>query len=258
MMSDAALAVLRIAKDSFNSGTSTKNKTKVTYELDFRDPRTDDVLSTLHFTLSNPISEDKADKIVEQMYPLISSELGNRTAASIGSQLLAQQGIVKKIREDVDSSFEASIDLGLSNSKDVSGGVGVAGAVRTAAGRFSTQKNIKASLELLMKENLLRTMTGPSAGKGHNTPLRNRTGRFVNSTEVEAILVPEEPNNNISIYYKYMVYPYQVFDPNHTQSPDMGLASRMRNPQKLIGDALKGAARTLLNKKYRATIRQVM
>jgi hypothetical protein len=256
MMSDAALAVLRIAKDSFNSGTSSKNKTKVTYELDFRNPRTNDVLSTLQFTLSNPISNEKADKIIEQMYPLIASELGNRTAANIGAQLLAKQGIVKKIREDVDSSFEASIDTGISDSDALA--AGVAGSVRTAAGRFSTQKNIKASLELLMKENLLRTMTGPSAGRGLNTPLRNRSGRFVNSTEIEAVLVPEEPNNNISIYYKYMVYPYQVFDPNNTQSPEMGLASRMRNPQKLIGDAIKGAARTLLNKKYRATIKQVM
>jgi hypothetical protein len=262
MMSDAALAVLQVAKEAFNTGTSSKNKIKVTYELDFRDPRTDAVLSTLQFKLSNPISDEKANKIIDEMYPLIASELGNRTAANIGAKLLEKQGIVKKIREDIDSSFEASIDTGMGNignSNDLLSGVaGAAGLVRTASGRLSSQMNIKASLELLMKENLLNTMTSPSAGRGINTPLRNRTGRFVNSTEIESVLVPEEPNNNISIYYKYMVYPYQVFDPNNTQSPEMGLSSRMRNPQKLIGDAIKGAARTLLNKKYRATIKQVM
>jgi hypothetical protein len=109
-----------------------------------------------------------------------------------------------------------------------------------------------------MKENMLEVMTGSSAGTGKDSPLKNRTGRFVSSAAVDSIVVPEKPNRPMSIYYRYMVYPYQVFDPKHTQSPQKGLASYMRNPQRIIGEALVSAARTLLGRQYKVVIRQVM
>ncbi len=252
MLSDAAQDILKIAEDAFD-GDKAGPKTKVTYEMDFRDPRSGDVISTLQFKLGKPISEDKADKIINEMFPLISNVLEDRVAATVAANLMVQQGIVKRLREDVDSTFEATF---IDEPTDVAA-AGATGAVRNAAGRFTSQVNLKASLELLMKENMLRTMTSPVAGSGPGSPLKYRTGRLLSSAEVATVTVPEDTSGTLSIYYRYMVYPYQVFDPKNTRSPDTGLASYMRNPQKLIGDALQGAARKLLSKRYKVIIRQV-
>jgi hypothetical protein len=254
MLSEAAQAVLRIAKEAFDDDSGNGTKQQVLYEMDFRDPRNGNVMSTLQFKLGKPISEEQADKIIDEMFPLISTVLGEKLVANVGANLLAKQGIVtKKIREDIDSSFEATF---ISEPTD-SAEEGSKGAVRTAAGRFTSLVNLKASLELLMKENMLKTMTSPLAGTGTNSPLKYRTGRLLNSSEVVSVALPTSPNGAMSIYYKYMVYPYQVFDPNNTESPHMGLASRMRNPQKLIGDALQSAARRLLSSRYKVIIRQI-
>lgn len=254
MLSDAAKEVLEIAREAFTDGAGSKHK--IVYEMDFTNTRPDsnnEVLSTIQFTLDSPISDTRADEIISEMYPLISEVLGNRLAATVAANLVVKQGISKKLSEKSGATMEVTF---LDEPSDFAK-LGSAAAVHTAAGRFSSQLNMKASLELLMKENLLKTMTGASAGTGINSPLKNRTGRFVNSASVDSIHVPDKASKHISIYYRYMVYPYQVFDPKNTRSPHMGLASKMRNPQNLIGDALAGAARRLLSSKYKVTIRQV-
>lgn len=252
MLSDAASEILKIAEAAFDDeGGGTK--TRVLYEMDFKDPKTSEIISTLQFKLGKPISEDKANEIIDEMFPLISTVLGDRLTARVAAELVSKQGVVKRIREKVDSSFDVEfIDIPVDNAKE-----GATGAVRNAAGRFTSQVNLKASLELLMKENMLQTMTSPAAGTGKDSPLKYRTGRLLKSASVASISVPKDPKGAMSIYYRYMVYPYQVFDPKNTQSPHRGLASHMRNPQKLIGDALHEAAKKLLSKRYKVVIRQV-
>ena len=249
MLSTEALDILEVAKQAFDKDEGPT--TKVDYELDFENPRDGEILSTLRFKLGKPITQEKADQIVEEMFPLLSSTLGLEAAAQIAARLVEKQGIRSK-KEKLKSTFNAEfLDTPLNNVAEER-----AGAARSASGRFVSQMNLKASLELLMKENMLATMTSPSAGTGPESALKYRTGRLLNSANIVSVSVPESVDGTMSIYYRYMVYPYQVFDPKNTQSPDNGLASNMRNPQKLIGDALASAARRLLSKRYKFIIRQ--
>lgn len=254
MLSDSGKAILRAASDAFDEGSG--KKLGIEYDLDFHDKITGDVVSTIRFKLKEPISGVQAEESLSKLFPKLATILEEDLAAKIGDALVRNMGIkegVAKLSRDTESKFDVEVVDDIAEEVPSAAGT----AARTSGGRFTSTQNLKAALELLMKENMLSTMTSPSAGTGRDTPLRNRTGRFIKSSSVASVIVPDNDAKPMSIYYKYMVYPYQVFDPVHTQSPQKGLASRMRNPQKIIGDALVSAARKLLGTRYKLKIRQV-
>ena len=184
--------------------------------------------------------------------------LGGSGSDLIASTLLARQGFSK---EDIKlSTKNGVIDVDFNEEISDIADSGVNVGIQPKKGRLVSQLTMRNLLETVMKENMLSAMTAPSAGKGRDTTLRNRTGRFINTTNLDKLTVRNNgagEKQTLSLYYKYMVYPYQVFDPLHTQSPQMNLASRARNPQRIIHTALAKAAKTLLGDRYTISIRQV-
>ena len=249
--------IVGIARGLFeDEGGADKNT--VSYKAEFRDNRSDETVMTLTYKLKKPITEEELNKDFKSLFSRISRELGGSGADVIASTLLARQGFT---REDIQlSTQQGVIDVAFNDeiSDEAENGVNV--GIQPKKGRLVSQLTMRNLLETVMKENMLAAMTVPSAGTGRNSILRNRTGRFITSSNVDALTVINNGTGNkqtLSLYYKYMVYPYQVFDPVHTQSPQMGLASRARNPQRIIHTALAKAAKTLLGDRYYISIRQV-
>lgn len=95
-------------------------------------------------------------------------------------------------------------------------------------------------------------------GKGGR--LENQTGRLVRSAMVEPQIV--NVDNNISLQFRYMFAPYEVFDPDADIVTDGGvmkkrLATNARNPRKLFAEALYEAAKEVLYRGYNIKVSQV-
>lgn len=74
---------------------------------------------------------------------------------------------------------------------------------------------------------------------GKNGRLVNRTGRLAHSGVITNI--SQQKPGTVSIYFKYMLYPYEVFEPGGK----MGTANR--SPSQLFTDATNNALRDILN-----------
>lgn len=236
-----------------------KGRNQISYTAEFTDTRSNDsALMTFTYTLKKPISEKELNEDFENYFSQLQSNLGAQGGDALASIILKRQGFTK---EDIRLSSEKGIlDVAFNEEIENEATPGVNVGVQPERGRLLSQTNLKNLLEQVMKENLMSTMTSPLAGQGRNSPLKNRTGRFISSTHVDYLTVINNSRGDkqtLSLYYKYMIYPYQVFDPVHTKSPDMGLASQARNPQRLIHDALAKAAKTLVGERYHIKISQV-
>lgn len=117
--------------------------------------------------------------------------------------------------------------------------------IRTTSGKFTNATNLRSLLQILVKKYILEDMTRTSA------PLKYRTGRFANTVELKTPALSPKATQ-VSLFYTYMVEPYSVFDPRFGNK----LASRGRNPQRIIGEALEKAAKDIIHAKYRVVIRQ--
>ena len=254
-MSSLSASALALTGALFEE-TSLGAKNKVTYEVNIADTRDSTTVTSMTFKLNNPITEADLVSASDNLFKKVSSELAANAATLLGSSLIYKHGLSDEVVQKP-PKIKGIVDIRLGAPEDAVTGLTV--AARTVKGRLISQNNLQNMLELLMKENMLMEMTTGNAGGGLNTPLRNRTGRFVTSAQVDRISISNEPGSKVqsmSIYYRYMIYPYQVFDPHNTKSPQMGLASSARNPQRIIGNALARAARTLLGSNYKLSIRQ--
>lgn len=251
--------IIKVAKGLFEDpdGNTTN---KITYIVEFEDTRNNasSRVAQVKFTLKEPMDADEIDERMKTVLPLIAKELENDVAAYVGTKILTKQGYTA--RHISASSKRSIIDVKIYSdiAEAVEDGVNV--GVQPTKGRLLSRKNLRAALEFIMKENMLKIMTSGFAGTGRNSPLKHRTGRFVNTSQVADVVItnPAAKRPNASIYYKYMIYPYQVFDPAHTKSPQKNLASNARNPQKIIGESLARAAKTLLGDRYNISVRQVL
>lgn len=263
-LSETGNLIVQLAKGLFEDPEG-KDRNQIRYKVDFKDTRSSNSASMqITYTLKKPITEEELDADFDRMFKKIAAETGNVGADIIGSVLFSRAGFTK---EDIKLSSKQGITTVKFDSTSDIAAEETAGAnvgVQLVKGRFVSRGTLRDMLELLMRENMLSTMTKPSAGTGRNTPLRNRTGRFLSSAEVSSVNVINQrvagkvQSQKLSLYYKYMIYPYQVFDPVNTQSPQKNLASRARNPQKIIGDALARAAKTLVGNRYSISIQQVI
>ncbi|BAV81299.1 hypothetical protein [Vibrio phage VCPH] len=250
--------IVNVAKGLFEDPDG-NSRNKIDYIVEFEDTRRNHTsrVAQLRFTLKKPIDEDELDKQLENLFPRIAEVLENDAAAYVGTKILANQGFTR--RHISASSRRSIVDVAFFDdvSDEVTQGVNV--GVQPARGKLLSRLNLKAALELVMKENMLKIMTGPNAGM-RGGPLKNRTGRFINTSQVADAVITNAgaKRPNMSIYYRYMIYPYQVFDPKNTKSPQKNLASYARNPQRIIGESLAKAAKTILGDNYKLTIRQVL
>lgn len=81
--------------------------------------------------------------------------------------------------------------------------------LRDASGRFQGLTNIKRILDSHLHANILKNM--------HRPNLINRTGRFASSVKVNRVEWADNRQSQIAIFYTYMKYPYQTFEPGFRQ-----------------------------------------
>ena len=93
---------------------------------------------------------------------------------------------------------------------------------------------LKELIQAQLAERLLNNMQAPA--------LRNRTGRFRRSAQVENVIVG--PKGGTEVQYSYMKMPYQTFEPGYAQG------STDRDPRRLIGGTIREIATELTGKKF--------
>lgn len=255
-LSDAALALTRALYEDEGG----KKRGKVQYEVLVGDTRDDTTFVTLRFESKVPINEGELERSVARSLEKMTSELAADAATQIGNDMLEQYGftIAGPGQDVLKKRTTGSVNVSYDDTDGLEDGISA--GIQTARGKLISQKNLQFLLNLLMKEYMLKEMTSPRAGTGRNSPLRNRTGRFVTSAEVTNVRLSNLPSaggkQKLSLYYNYMIYPYQVFDPARSSRQDM--ASQARNPVRIIGEALAKAARDLVREQaYRIEVRKL-
>lgn len=220
-----------------------KKVDSATYDIIIQDRRIDPTISTTTFTFKKPLEEGsvREDEFVELARTLITNNL------DLVGNILFNLGISEKKPKNRASgkiNFTYDEEIASEDPKKV--------GIRLINGRFASITNVRGLLEIATKRYMLKAMN-PAGSSGI---LKNRTGRFINSTKLHDPRV-DNVNNNVSLYFTYMLYPYQVFDPYYIgRTKNTHLASEERNPRKIIGEALLKAARDLLSAKYKIKIAQ--
>lgn len=104
--------------------------------------------------------------------------------------------------------------------------------LRDRAGRAMSALSLTRLLNLTLYKYAQELM-------GRDGRLVNRTGRLAHSGVITS--VSQAAPGTVSIYFKYMLYPYEVFEPGGK----MGTANR--SPSQLFIDATNNALRDILN-----------
>ena len=125
--------------------------------------------------------------------------------------------------------------------------------IRLVNGRMISPFTLKNLLTIKMRE--IATSKMGSSGR-----LVYRTGRLIRSSFVEPQIV--NVDNTISLQFRYMFAPYEVFDPEADVVTDGGtmksrLASSARSPRRLFSESLKQAAEAVLYRGYTIKVSQV-
>lgn len=105
--------------------------------------------------------------------------------------------------------------------------------LRRRTGQFIKSADLQTLLNLTLYRYVQARMGSPR--------LNNRTGRLAHSGVVTSISNAEKPK--VSLYFKYMTYPYAVFEPE-SGNPR---GSEARSPKQLFKDALNDALGDILN-----------
>ncbi len=125
--------------------------------------------------------------------------------------------------------------------------------IRLINGRLVSPFTLKNLLTIKMREIAMSKM-------GKSGRLVYRTGRLIRSSFVEPQIV--NVDNTVSLQFRYMFAPYEVFDPEADVVTDGGkmkanLASNARSPRRLFTESLKQAAEAVLYRGYKLKISQV-
>jgi len=115
--------------------------------------------------------------------------------------------------------------------------------LRNQQGQFTSLINIQNLLNARINEQVAKNM-----GSGLRTDILNyRTGRFANSVKIDRVQMQRD--SVLGIFYSYMKYPYQTFEPGYKQG-----SPRSRDPRILISGSIRELATKLISSRLR-TIR---
>ena len=197
---------------------------------------------------TSPSARKSASKTVSrEMAKQLMTEFGKSYSATKGKTLDSLVGALTgatKVGRRRSSRTNISYALGGSD-EDFS--ENLTSMVETLGGKRRRTTTLRPIMEELMRDYVVKDMTRP------NAPLKFRSGRFANSTEITRMGVSGKgKKQTLSLFYTYMLSPYSVFDPSNSHP----LSSAGRNPQRIIGQALQNAARDMVSKRYNISIRQ--
>lgn len=216
-------------------------KQMVDYTITMSDNRIEQSVSKVTFKFNKPVSEES---VKESGFDILAENLVTDNLGIIDNILytLGLGGKPKNGRISGKVSINISEDLDVDTDNNL--------GVRLRNGRFISQTNLRSLLELATKKYVIKDMLSPNAG------LHYQTGRFANSVKILPVSVNNK-TNRLSLYFSYMLYPYQVFDPYYTnRTINTHLASDARNPRRIIGEALGKAARDIIYARYNISIGQ--
>ena len=249
-LGDLARQIVKEQLDIMSGGShSTKNT--VVYTAETMDNHKDGTIGKVSFRFTKPVSEDLLNVRTSSILKAVSSSLNLEGDVGVIDNLL--NSITGKKSKIGRKRSTGRVEVNFGGPSDADNGY--AGAISGASGRFVSNTNLRALLELVAKEYLVKDM------KKAGAPLKFRTGRFANSLRIKDVLLREgagAKNPDLNITYNYMLKPYSVFNP--AVSTYRGLSLRpfpgARNPQKLIGEAIAKAARDLIHSRYRIRVNQ--
>lgn len=181
--------------------------------------------------------------VLDNLIPLTKSgKLDMRYKVNKSLSIKARKEAVKKINKGLiknkkDSSKKTVQKMGAAGTirqiknkgKSSTGimGVGVAGGTTSPIA-------LKELIQAQLAERLLSNMQLPA--------LRNRTGRFRTSAQVQNVMVG--PRGGTEVQYTYMKNPYQTFEPGGA------MGSTDRDPRRLIGGTIREIAMELTGNKF--------
>lgn len=243
MPSDFFTAALE--KELSMSGITNKELVKTNYSVLLGSNRLDQTGTAISFVFAKEI--DFTKEVEEAFTSSILSILDTDDLGLIDSILdkmkLTETTLTKNRNRNGSGMFR------LGDSEQVESGPRV--GIQMANGKLEGMTKLRGLLKLLTIRYVTEEMRSPST-----SGLRYRTGRFATSVDLYPIKVnPFGKETTLSLYYTYMLYPYATFDPRVSTQPWL-LKGGARNPQKLIGEALLKAARSLIHSRYKLDIKQ--
>ncbi len=182
---------------------------------------------------------------------------GSPAAETQVVQLLSTQDFAEKllnvqgsnsIKEDIEESFKQLIQDGKkkprlpkhSKKPPINREVKTKSTkgLRDLRGKFYSPVSLLVLLNVRLHEQIKLNM-----GKGSAKSVLNyRSGRFAKSASVKTLVVDKA--GAVSVFYTYMKYPYQTFEPGYKQGQPLS-----RDPRLLIGRSIRQlAAQTITNK----------
>lgn len=126
--------------------------------------------------------------------------------------------------------------------------------IRMANGKMESAFSLKNLLTMKM-----RTIAKSNMGKGGR--LKYQSGRLINSAWAD-VPIFDAKTNTLSLNFRYMFAPYEVFDPKADVVTDGGmmksrLATNNRSPRRLFREALREAAKGIISAGYNLIVKQV-
>ena len=156
-------------------------------------------------------------------------------AVFMASSTLVDQILSKSANEDIETlTNQEYFRMNKKSTTSVGSDVNV---FRDKSGRIMSPGNVESALNLSLYRYAQEHM-------GVNGQLKWRTGRLAHSGTVTGVEVNRD-TRQVSIFYTYMLYPYEVFE---NQRATMGNGGR-RSPVRLFDDAIRSALDGLLAKK---------
>lgn len=260
-MSSLSTAALALTSKVF-SDPDGDTKTKAGYEVIISDKRDPENLVTLRFVAKTSLTPEEIEANITKTFTKVQDSLMAAASVATADSMLEKYGFNKGNAPKLGAKrASGSVSISYDKSGDGEDEPDVSAGIQLTTGRYASKSDLRFMLTNLMQEYMLQEMTSPSAGSGRNTPLRNRTGRFVSSANVSKVRLENIPSRRtkkqkLSLYFNYMIAPYSVFDP--TVSSYNNLSSAARNPRRILGEALAKAARDLIRQKaYNIEVRQV-
>ncbi|RLF45056.1 MAG: hypothetical protein DRN17_03260 [Thermoplasmata archaeon] len=108
--------------------------------------------------------------------------------------------------------------------------------------------SIPSDLLMLLNQRISGTVADNMGDGTADGVLNYQTGRFSESVEIQAVRATSNRANHVLIFYDYMKYPYQTFDPGWAQ-----YRSDRRGPKQIIDQSIRELAAQLTYNKFAIT-----
>ena len=192
------------------------------------------------FKINSPINKSRSPSFLQNLSAIIDTAFAGKSGEVIGS-------------------FRKLLKLNYKSTSKKSGKVNVNIKTKKASSKTIPVKDLLAEEETLQIGNILSYMNSKmhdtiqdNMGGGYDDDVLNyQTGRFAKT--VVATGITQTRSDQITVFYKYMRYPYATFDLGGVQ-----YRSNREGPSQIIGKSVRELATEIVGGRYRITPQQVI